>query len=236
MWDHPRACGKNFVVAFPRLAAAGSPPRMREECVEIVLVVAWRRITPAHAGRIWRFRCFNAGSRDHPRACGKNVFSIASLSIFSGSPPRMREECSRSGMPNMLQRITPAHAGRIHPKWMASALKSDHPRACGKNITARGCRNTSRGSPPRMREEFHNIAVRFSRSRITPAHAGRMRNEIASWRWTRDHPRACGKNINRRQMFSVDEGSPPRMREECMGEHDFQSEVRITPAHAGRII
>ena len=32
--DHPRACGKNAVVADKSTCPLGSPPRMREECIE----------------------------------------------------------------------------------------------------------------------------------------------------------------------------------------------------------
>ena len=111
-------------------------------------------ITPAHAGRIIQSVNVSQLQWDHPRACGKNVWSQPLSPTISGSPPRMREEfhpfrTSPSGLG-----ITPAHAGRIGI------------------IFNRG--NILNGSPPRMREESAYIYDTVCLPGITPAHAGRI--------------------------------------------------------------
>ena len=70
--DHPRACGKNTRTRNRRFTGAGSPPRMREELIDMRAEARQMRITPAHAGRICRRKRGKAGTGDHPRACGKN--------------------------------------------------------------------------------------------------------------------------------------------------------------------
>ena len=48
------------------------------------------RITPAYAGKSYRF--FRAGGcfRDHPRLCGEKVENPVPSRIYEGSPPPMR--------------------------------------------------------------------------------------------------------------------------------------------------
>ena len=50
-WDHPRVCGKNFLLYLSEQAVAGSPPRVREEHAVAPFTRTSYRITPACAGR-----------------------------------------------------------------------------------------------------------------------------------------------------------------------------------------
>ena len=93
IWDHPRACGKNYEMMRKRCAELGSPPRMREEYHTFGLLPKIDRITPAHAGRIMISMVTAAWRTDHPRACGKNPLGAVATVTGDG--------------------ITPAHAGRI---------------------------------------------------------------------------------------------------------------------------
>ena len=154
--------------------------------------------------------------RDHPRACGKNL---------------MKDLCWCLRM-----RITPAHAGRIICHGCGACPFKDHPRACGKNAVCTFCRPKSPGSPPRMREESAAGTDSRSWTRITPAHAGRIRCRCVVLLLRGDHPRACGKNIGGDTMTLGERGSPPRMREECGFRSELIGNTGITPAHAGRII
>ena len=89
-WDHPRACGENWIVSARSSSLLGSPPRMRGKhrifCVHLVKP----GITPAHAGKTPVFHIHVIGHRDHPRACGENVFPLRISPAVAGSPPRMR--------------------------------------------------------------------------------------------------------------------------------------------------
>ena len=147
---------------------------MREECGTRSHHGAGRGITPAHAGRILIAARCSASTRDHPRACGKNAWGNTISKVRLGSPPRMREELSKLTGIRTSSRITPAHAGRICLLQAHLFLYMDHPRACGKNPLPRVNYIYEPGSPPRMREEFSYGSNARKRSRITPAHAGRM--------------------------------------------------------------
>ena len=139
---------------FPRMGAfLGSPPRMREEYMTGRHNRTYRRITPAHAGRIARLEALYVIYQDHPRACGKNAGGESLLACSHGSPPRMREEYKLKHHLRLHHGITPAHAGRIGSSKPAKWQAMDHPRACGKNAIACLGRNGGQGSPPRMREE-----------------------------------------------------------------------------------
>ncbi|WP_461368132.1 hypothetical protein, partial [Candidatus Darwinibacter acetoxidans] len=64
---------------------------MRERQENIARLSQVVRITPAPAGNTDRSRLFNRLPQDHPRACGKHytVYNVSTL--FTGSPPRLRE-------------------------------------------------------------------------------------------------------------------------------------------------
>ena len=65
-----------------------------------------------------------------------------------------------------------------------------------------------------MREESFIKIDYVQVLRITPAHAGRIKGLQLFLYQSQDHPRACGKNVDGVTPNTVDEGSPPRMREE----------------------
>ena len=90
--DHPRMCGKNRFRTGDVTDVWGSPPHVREEFKNVSTGQFEYGITPAHAGRISVAVGSNTWVEDHPRACGKNSFSLPCAYISSGSPPRMREE------------------------------------------------------------------------------------------------------------------------------------------------
>ena len=106
----------------------------------------------------------------------------------------MREEFRDENLQDMIDRITPAHAGRIILRICASERAWDHPRACGKNHYDKLAKAWALGSPPRMREE----------SKLETLTKVRVE----------DHPRACGKNRHGVRVGVPSYGSPPRMREE----------------------
>ena len=131
--DHPRACGENTVTRTIHGRERGSPPRMRGKPIFAVFVFWLFGITPAHAGKTNLRRKAKPRPRDHPRACGENAFSRASLMRPLGSPPRMR---GKQGGHDHIRRvcgITPAHAGKTRTHNYRYDSWRDHPRACGEN-------------------------------------------------------------------------------------------------------
>ena len=86
-----------------------------------------------------------------------------------------------------------------------------------------------------MREEFSFVWSSGRLYRITPAHAGRIIYLSRRLKRMEDHPRACGKNLRDLYLLPKMAGSPPRMREELEEQIEDIRDIRITPAHAGRI-
>ena len=70
--DHPRMCGKDFILIIRVFYVAGSPPHVRERRDFGLPQARKRRITPACAGKT-EFRPIRHLSEwDHPRMCGKD--------------------------------------------------------------------------------------------------------------------------------------------------------------------
>ena len=146
-------CGKNCIPCLPRMFAAGSPPRVREELFFIASAPLLFGITPACAGRTL-IQCLTWGVyEDHPRVCGKNIPLINLRGPGQGSPPRVREEPVIKRQRDMYAGITPACAGRTKHVQQCGDRSGDHPRVCGKNHLKIFLQQCLLGSPPRVREE-----------------------------------------------------------------------------------
>ena len=63
-----------------------------------------------------------------------------------------------------------------------------------------------------MRGKGHNIADNGSKTRITPAYAGKRRKVKKGQEVYKDHPRLCGEKCNRLHTAINQRGSPPPMR------------------------
>ena len=74
----------------------------------------------------------------------------------------------------------------------------------------------------------------FSKVGITPAYAGKRvckyKDYFTSW----DHPRVCGEKGVANLSVNSMPGSPPRMRGKAELLPDFQRQLGITPAYAGK--
>ena len=110
--------------------------------------------------------------------------------------------------------ITPACAGR---RWYAiddADRVKDHPRVRGEKERVQRRARAVVGSPPRARGEGGADDPSKSKSRITPACAGRSLHPRAGRGGDRDHPRVRGeKRLNSRSLMPA-MGSPPRARGE----------------------
>ena len=173
----------------------GSPPRMRGKPYLSFFRNAYRRITPAHAGKTSASLRMPCLTPDHPRACGENDFTEEGYLSISGSPPRMRGKHNSGPTQVGGGWITPAHAGKTICANSGILHCADHPRACGENGGTMTAQEASGGSPPRMRGKRRHGARPDEGLRITPAHAGKTRSAPLGSRSPPDHPRACGENL-----------------------------------------
>ena len=105
---------------------------------------------------------------------------------------------------------------------------------CGEKFEDTAKKNGIPGSPPRVRGEGHRRAARPWSGRITPACAGRSMGNKQKVLISQDHPRVCGEKTPRMYRGTRPRGSPPRVRGEAPDLATAATELRITPACAGR--
>ena len=155
----------------------GSPPRVRGKVV---------------------LSCWCLGFyQDHPRVCGEKLNHDRVPGVGKGSPPRVRGKASAPYKKPTMEGITPACAGK---RWDAShreSLSGDHPRVCGEKLMAAEQLGRTAGSPPRVRGKDDGLSDCGGRVRITPACAGKSRDQNVDNPAIKDHPRVCGEKPNR---------------------------------------
>ena len=232
--DHPRSCGKDTASNVLNKQKQGSPPLVRERRLSCSIVVIMIGITPARAGKTFRFRFPPYGLRDHPRSCGKDIISQDFWKARKGSPPLVRERPGLTQAEITKVRITPARAGKTTLSGYEYAYAQDHPRSCGKDHVLLWVLVLVSGSPPLVRERpLGGFGVRAG-ARITPARAGKtIPCRPKSWP-AQDHPRSCGKDLKDDFQTKCGKGSPPLVRERlALGDVDVVF-VGITPARAGK--
>ena len=135
---------------------------------------------------------------------------------------------------SIVQRITPAHAGKSSQSPCCCSRTRDHPRACGEKMDTSEPIRAEKGSPPRMRGKGPKRSNAIFGSRITPAHAGKSHAVVRyAWR-SGDHPHACGEKPKSQEESLQMQGSPPRMRGKGRRFPFVNRILRITPAHAGK--
>ena len=149
--DHPRVCGEKFIAPQVFMSNTGSPPRVQGKGSASWTVNRKQRITPACAGkRIVRID-YAPRVEDHPRVCGEKFFVALKQAMMLGSPPRVRGKVKKGKKRYIIDRITPACAGKRHFASSAVALTGDHPRVCGEKYFQAVYDCLNRGSPPRVR-------------------------------------------------------------------------------------
>ena len=191
-------------------------------------------ITPAHAGKTCGNRPALTGKKDHPRACGENLYLSSVCELSMGSPPRMRGKLDFAEKVVVDLGITPAHAGKTSRSSAELSATRDHPRACGENLGAPSSAVSVAGSPPRMRGKHDEKRDGCMGGGITPAHAGKTMRGHCLRSTRRDHPRACGENFTPLPCGMMVAGSPPRMRGKQTINQMLSAHLGITPAHAGK--
>ena len=131
-----------------------------------------------------------------------------------GSPPHVRGKVSSGPSGLVVDRITPACAGKRPSCSSRAAGARDHPRICGEKYDVAVQKTDDEGSPPHMRGKGGRFAGLDHRFGITPAYAGKSTT-----------PSSC---------FPAAKGSPPHMRGKGLAEAQEATRHRITPAYAGK--
>ena len=105
---------------------------------------------------------------------------------------------------------------------------------CGEKHNLRLAQAAKEGSPPRVRGKVFAFFVCRVAHGITPACAGKSRNDRNGlWIW-QDHPRVCGEKRCSLSRSPFPRGSPPRVRGKVFLIEPAFIRNRITPACAGK--
>ena len=173
MRDHPRVCGEKYIAVSLSHGVKGSPPHVRGKARPTPAAGMPPGITPACAGKRWRFGWIICRTQDHPRMCGEKSRSELYSAPMKGSPPHVRGKEIRVSGNGLQLRITPACAGKSCSTFVFQPLIRDHPRMCGEKH-ALACRShLYQGSPPHVRGKDMRRTVNELQAGITPACAGK---------------------------------------------------------------
>ena len=130
-------------------------------------------ITPAYAGKSKSTFIGQSPAEDHPRVCGEKSKTKDTAAYTPGSPPHVRGKVIKNHMEVLMQRITPAYAGKSWAAHEKDDVTLDHPRVCGEKICGIWLKCRSLGSPPRMRGKGSRPVPALHSTGITPAYAGK---------------------------------------------------------------
>ena len=153
-----------------------------------------------------------------------------------GSPPQVRGKLCRHGQTRRHDGITPAGAGKTRRCCAHRPKFQDHPRRCGENGLDRRRDPSGIGSPPQVRGKPKQTFRKPTRSRITPAGAGKTLSAGIGGFLRRDHPRRCGENEIADDIIRRCGGSPPQVRGKRVIPRIRWMYIRITPAGAGKTL
>ena len=137
-WDHPRMCGEKRNLSMLHFRRKGSPPHVRGKAAFGRECYYPYGITPACAGKRQALAKALSRSRDHPRMCGEKESARPARPAAWGSPPHVRGKGFFYFAHKVLERITPAYAGKSGKGSHRTDCHQDHPRVCGEKFIT-GC-------------------------------------------------------------------------------------------------
>ncbi len=151
-------------------------------------------ITPAYAGKTTIVCIVFLHFRDHPRLRGENKCLKLIWKQVKGSPPPTRGKPVNCLAVPVVNRITPAYAGKTVFIYCVGCFSQDHPRLRGENVMRLWAWLLRQGSPPPTRGKPVSFLDPQGEAGITPAYAGKTAQATAKLLITEDHPRLRGEN------------------------------------------
>ena len=171
----------------------------------------------------------------HPRSRGENAPRREPPSTRVGSSPLTRGKCDHAATPTRHHRLIPAHAGKICCDTRGSRHNWAHPRSRGENAIATGATLLNSGSSPLTRGKYGGIREGETRTRLIPAHAGKMLSRPLTRSSQRAHPRSRGENLVIGGHIIDRRGSSPLTRGKFHLGREAITGHGLIPAHAGKI-
>ena len=183
-----------FGAPFTRL---GSPPHGRGKANSQRTIGFVRGITPAWAGKSISSNCMSFAQEDHPRMGGEKHPAFFLLHSLLGSPPHGRGKVIWRSQCKAGVRITPAWAGKRRSLSPTLPRTRDHPRMGGEKVAVFDLFEVVEGSPPHGRGKGTVSFSGRSRTRITPAWAGKSARQYFINVKRKDHPRMGGEKTKK---------------------------------------
>ena len=194
-----------------------------------------RRLIPAHAGKMSRLPRRAAMMRAHPRSRGENPGVAHGSTSGSGSSPLTRGKCEPGADHLRRRRLIPAHAGKIRSRSRSMRNRRAHPRSRGENGPRVRGDGVGDGSSPLTRGKCRPRPGGCARTRLIPAHAGKIRRGPCGHGVAPAHPRSRGENRSTCAVFTPAQGSSPLTRGKFVDRHEFGGLAGLIPAHAGKM-
>ncbi len=148
--DHPHACGDKSLIAFFRLSAEGSSPRVWGQGALKPKLTAFSRIIPTRVGTSEFLGHIKLIDRDHPHACGDKKDDQYLIVSAKGSSPRVWGQADRKKRVTSARRIIPTRVGTRIVLISLLVTTKDHPHACGDKLIDRFIKRNEKGSSPRV--------------------------------------------------------------------------------------
>ena len=148
----------------------------------------------------------------HPRVCGENISSRASIWSVCGSSPRVRGKPHGGERGDPRRGLIPACAGKTGSPRPACRHPRAHPRVCGENFICFAADVWAKGSSPRVRGKLEHVLRVTRHVGLIPACAGKAPGALWTRVLTPAHPRVCGENLPKGATSTSRDGSSPRVR------------------------
>ena len=204
--------GEKLILLVATPGREGSPPRGRGKGCPEGHGPPSKGITPAWAGKSHAVHSPSHGAGDHPRVGGEKWMTPKGEISYIGSPPRGRGKACQALPRYAVTRITPAWAGKRNQLKPQNQTKKDHPRVGGEKRHLRQRSKELLGSPPRGRGKVCIASHLTAHPGITPAWAGKSREQYWAGYRGGDHPRVGGEKFQPIPSNINVIGSPPRGR------------------------
>ena len=175
--------------------------------------------------------CCHTGSPPH----GRGKVRLQEQDCRSGGiTPAWAGKSHLTGGDRVLLRITPAWAGKSPFQTWSVPHSRDHPRMGGEKSAFAMLRALVFGSPPHGRGKVGTVTAALGDLGITPAWAGKRHINVCEVCVSEDHPRMGGEKCLSVSSVWSRTGSPPHGRGKESEYLLIATELRITPAWAGK--
>ena len=171
---HPRRCGEHMSMSAESRTQKGSSPQVRGTCLCGPGSQQTRRLIPAGAGNMPRFRAPGRVRTAHPRRCGEHVIQNEKQAALRGSSPQVRGTCQGQHSGGSRLRLIPAGAGNIQDRRLAGFRRGAHPRRCGEHAAEGTADVYTRGSSPQVRGTSLPVGTDVALLGLIPAGAGNI--------------------------------------------------------------